>query len=73
MILVGNFGDGKIQVFDMNGRLVKTVANTQIQPGAHQLTWNAKDEKENAVNAGIYFLKMKTGSYVETKKIVVEK
>jgi flagellar hook assembly protein FlgD len=44
-----------------------------MQAGSHQLTWNAKDEKGNAVVAGIYLLKMQVGNYRETKKIVVIK
>jgi len=60
-----------IQIFDMNGRLVKTLANEQMQAGAHQLKWNAKDEKGNTVNAGIYFLRMNADNHTETKKISV--
>jgi flagellar hook assembly protein FlgD len=55
----------------MNGRLIKVLADAQMQAGTHQLVWNAKDEKGNAVVAGIYLLKMQTGNYVETKKISV--
>ena len=62
-----------VRIFDMNGRLIKTLVDAQMQAGAHQITWNAKDENGNAVNAGIYFLKVQTGDYLETKKLVVEK
>jgi len=37
----------------------------------NKLVWNVKDEKGNAVTAGIYFLRMQIGNYVETKKIIV--
>jgi hypothetical protein len=62
-----------IGIYDMTGRLVQTLTNTELQQGTHQLTWNAKDEKGNAVVAGIYFLKMQAGNYTETKKLVVVK
>jgi flagellar hook assembly protein FlgD len=62
-----------IQIFDLNGRLVKTLADAQMQAGTHQLIWNAKDEKGNGVVTGIYLLKIQAGSYAETKKLVVEK
>jgi len=52
---------------------VKTLADVQMQQGAHQLIWNARDEKGNAVNGGVYLLKMQAGNYTETKKIVVMK
>jgi hypothetical protein len=62
-----------IQIFDMNGRLIRTLADAQMQPGAHQLMWNAKDEKGNTVTVGIYFLRMQSGNYTGTKKLVVVK
>jgi hypothetical protein len=60
-------------IYDMAGRVRKTLANTQLQQGTHQLIWNAKDEKGNAVVAGIYVLRMQAGNYAETKKLIVVK
>jgi flagellar hook assembly protein FlgD len=62
-----------LQIFDATGRLIKVIADETMQPGAHQFTWNAKDEKGNAVITGIYFLRFNTGNYSETKKLVVVK
>ncbi len=39
--------------------------------GPHQLSWNAKDEKGNTMNTGIYFLRVETENYSETKKLIV--
>jgi len=62
-----------IRIFDIAGRLVKTLANAEMKVGTHQLSWNAKDEKQSKVGSGIYFLKMQLGNYSEIKKLVVEK
>ena len=62
-----------IQVFDLSGRLITTLANQKMQAGNHQLTWNANDENGNAVSSGIYLLRLNTGSYSETKKLSVIK
>jgi hypothetical protein len=62
-----------LQIFDMNGRLIETLVDGQMQQGSHQLTWDAKDEKGNMVSAGVYFLKMQAGNYAETRKLVVVK
>jgi hypothetical protein len=59
-----------ITIFDINGRSIKTLGNRQMQAGTHQLVWNAKDEKGNAVGSGMYLLKLQAGNYTETKKIV---
>ena len=60
-----------VTVYDMNGKLIKTLAGAQMQAGIHQLTWNAKDEKGNAVGSGIYSLKLQAGNYIEKKKVSV--
>jgi flagellar hook assembly protein FlgD len=62
-----------IKIFDMQGELIKILAEAQMQAGAHEILWNAKDKKGNAVNAGIYFLKLEAGNYSQTKKLVVVK
>jgi len=62
-----------IQIFDMNGRLIKVLADAQMQAGTYQLIWNAKDERGTNVVTGIYLLKMQAANYVETKKISVVK
>jgi len=62
-----------IGIFDMKGRLIKTLADAQMQAGTHQLIWNAKDEKGSTLSTGIYFLRMQTGNYAETKKLSVIK
>jgi hypothetical protein len=62
-----------IGIYDMTGRLIKTLANSELQQGTHQLVWNAKDEGGNAVVSGMYILKMQAGSYLETKKLIVAK
>jgi len=62
-----------ISVYDLTGRLIKILDNQQMQTGMHQFVWNARDEKGNAVNAGIYFSRMQRGNYSETRKLVVVK
>jgi Secretion system C-terminal sorting domain len=57
-----------IQIYDLDGKLIKTLTNEQMQAGAHQLKWQA-----TGVAKGIYYLKFNAGNYAETKKISVIK
>lgn len=47
-----------IIIFDMNGRLIKTLADAQMQAGTHQLTWKARDEKGNIGCFGNLFVEV---------------
>ncbi|CAN5460066.1 hypothetical protein BH10BAC3_BH10BAC3_17480 [soil metagenome] len=60
-----------VQIFDLAGRLIKILANKKMQAGTHQLTWNARDEKGNAVSAGMYLLQVEADNKSEIKKLSV--
>jgi hypothetical protein len=60
-----------IQIFDMMGRLVKTLSEATLEAGAHQLVWDLIDEQGRQVNTGIYFVKINSGNSIETKKLSV--
>jgi hypothetical protein len=62
-----------VMIYDMNGRLMRTLLNDVMQPGIHQIKWNAKDDKGNGVAAGMYILKLQTSSSSETIKLSVIK
>jgi len=57
-----------LNIFDVNGRLVTTLADKIFKNGENELVWNA-----DGVNAGIYFLRMETASYSENRKLIVTK
>ncbi|HYV92905.1 MAG TPA: T9SS type A sorting domain-containing protein [Chitinophagales bacterium] len=57
-----------LQIFDVSGRLIATLADEAMSAGDHNLQWNAAD-----VNSGIYFLKMEAGEYSATEKISIIK
>ena len=43
-----------LNVFDLSGRLVKTLWNSQMNVGHHSVNWNGVDAYGNEVSAGIY-------------------
>jgi hypothetical protein len=59
-----------LQIFDMNGRLIETLVDEQMQQGNHQLMWDANNKK---VITGNYLLKLQAGNYAATKTVAVVK
>jgi hypothetical protein len=57
-----------LNIFDVNGRLVSTLADKIFEEGENDIVWNAAD-----VNAGIYFLRFETASYSKNRKLIVAK
>ena len=70
---IGKTGKVSLKIFDIMGRIIKTLVNGEVTAGIYNIQWNVNDEKGIAVPAGIYFLRMETDNYSETKKISVIK
>jgi len=57
-----------LKIFDVSGRLVSTLADASFEEGENEIVWNAAD-----VNAGIYFLQIKSAENFHTEKLIVTK
>jgi hypothetical protein len=56
------------RVFDLDGKLVATVADGEYQEGDNEIEWNT-----NAIAAGIYFLQFQSVDEMRTIKLIVNK
>jgi flagellar hook assembly protein FlgD len=57
-----------LQIFDINGRLVKTLVNGKFSPGTHEIQWHAENQA-----SGIYFVQLSQGKILEHQKIILLK
>jgi hypothetical protein len=60
-----------LAVYTAEGKLVRTIIDETLEEGDKKIAWDGKDAKENAVGSGVYFCRLKAGSRVLTKKMVV--
>ena len=66
-------GDGpvKIAVYDVAGRLIRTLHDGPAKGGENTLTWDGADNAGNRVSGGIFWMEMSTPSYTSSKRMVV--
>ncbi len=57
-----------LNIFNVNGRLVSTLADKMFETGENKLIWNADE-----VDVGIYFLQVQTIEIIKTEKLIVTK
>jgi flagellar hook assembly protein FlgD len=57
----------------MRGQLVKTLVNTELENDYYEIVWNGRDNSGKNTASGIYFYKMKAGSFTSIKKMVLMK
>ncbi len=65
-------GTGSIRVFDVKGRLVRTVlADEVLHPGEHTLGWDGKDETGKKVSPGVYYCRLQIGERSLTRRVIL--
>ena len=63
----------KITVHDMMGRVVKRLVNDSQTAGFKSVQWNATNDKNEPVSAGLYLYTIQAGKFRQTKKMVLLK
>lgn len=63
----------KIKIFDILGREIKSLVNEKLQPAFYTVQWNGDDSNGKKVSSGIYFYKLETEKFSETKKLTILK
>ncbi len=64
--LNGNRNDLRLTIYDITGRIVKTLVSEEKKAGYYTVNFDAKD-----LRAGIYFVKLVAGDFKETKKLIL--
>ncbi|MBT7901232.1 MAG: T9SS type A sorting domain-containing protein, partial [Candidatus Marinimicrobia bacterium] len=62
-----------ITIYDMMGRVVKTMVNSQQNAGYKSIQWNATTDEGKPVSAGLYLYTIQAGEFRQTKKMVLLK
>ena len=68
-----NNGFVNMAVYDMMGRLVKTLLNGSKPAGYNQVLWHATNDNNEPVSAGVYIYVIQFGNSIETKKMILLK
>jgi len=67
--------DGRvtITVFDIQGRLVKVLIDRDQSVGYRSIAWDATNHLGRKVTTGIYFYRMQSGNFSQTRKMILLK
>jgi DNA-binding beta-propeller fold protein YncE len=60
-----------LAIYDVRGRLVRTIISERMAPGIHTLAWDGRDNDGNRTAAGLYFCRLSAGEVVRTNKMVM--
>jgi photosystem II stability/assembly factor-like uncharacterized protein len=62
-----------LSVYDLRGRLIRTLENRHKGGGGYEVIWNGDDEAGQVVSSGVYFYRLSVDGEVETRRMVLTK
>ena len=62
-----------IEIFNVKGQLIKKLTEQEFNSGSHSVLWDGTDSNNKKISAGIYFYKMRSGTYTSTRKMLLLK
>lgn len=62
-----------LKIYNVSGQLMKTLVNEEKAPGLFTIQWNGKNNAGDPVASGVYFCRMVTKDFSQTRKIIVLK
>ncbi|MBN1211643.1 MAG: S8 family peptidase [candidate division Zixibacteria bacterium] len=66
-------GEVGLEVFNLLGQKVKVLQNGQMSAGQHTLEWDATGDDGHSVATGVYFYRLTTSEFTQTKKMMLLK
>jgi hypothetical protein len=69
---IGEAGHTRLAMFDMTGRLVRTLVSGHRDAGSHRVTWDGRDEAGRRVASGVYLARLHADSDATIKLMLVQ-
>ena len=60
-----------LQVYDLSGRIVRTLVSGPQASGEHQIQWDATNDYGQSVAGGVYLYRLNAGDRIETRKMML--
>ena len=61
----------RLEIYDILGRRVRTLADQQMEPGLHRIEWDGRNEAGQPVASGVYLTRLVAGEKTLTDKMVL--
>jgi len=61
----------QVQIYDLNGRMIRTLCNEVMGRGQHTVQWDGKNSRGMSVSSGVYFVRLSTSTTSDVKKVVL--
>lgn len=63
--------DVRAEIFDLQGRRVRSLAERRMGAGAQVLPWDGRDDQGVRLGRGLYFARVRAGAQVSTARVLI--
>ncbi len=63
----------RLRIYDINGRLIRTLVAARFAPGNYSLSWYGKDDRGKAMGSGVYFVRLEGEQTQRMRRILLLK
>jgi flagellar hook assembly protein FlgD len=64
-------GYASLRIYDVSGRLVRTLVDGSLGKGVHELLWDGRDDNGDILASGVYFYRFVLDDFEKTKKMIL--
>jgi hypothetical protein len=64
-------GSASLRVFDVRGRLVRTLVSGDLPSGEHEITWKGDDDRGRPAASGVYFCRLEVDVNTVQRRMVL--
>ena len=64
-------GSVHLSIHDVQGRRIHTYNRGRVNPGRYEFTWDGRDNDDNTVATGVYFVRLRVGESDFFRRVVI--
>jgi len=70
---LGRSSHVNLAVYNILGQIVRQLTDEELTAGEHMVLWDGTDQQNRQVASGIYFYRLKTDHYTQSRKMILVK
>jgi hypothetical protein len=64
-------GRAELRIFDVSGRLVRTLVDGPVTAGAHEVKWNGMTDSGRNAASGVYFIRLEAPGFLQVRQMTL--
>ncbi|MBD3337353.1 MAG: hypothetical protein GF355_17710, partial [Candidatus Eisenbacteria bacterium] len=61
----------ELGIFSADGRLVRTLVESVLEPGRHGVIWDGQDHSRRPVGSGVYLIRLNAAGFTDTRRVTL--